>query len=153
MNIYQLIRGHEALPERPFAMIVLSVEIIILKFFVVGNIIVKKVLFCCGLNAGNIIAGSGKCGLWVYCGYIEGLPICFIGSILHTSRCRESPAYLEINRSNGPPLFLSLSHLFDIEQLNQILSVYTVFEITAAILTLTYYSCSNICVQNRNKQT
>ena len=125
VNIYQLIRGHEALPERPFAMIVLSVEIIILKFFV-GNIVVEKVLFCCGLNAGNIIAGSGKCGLWVYCGYIEGLPICFIGSILHTSRCRESPAYLEINRSNGPPLFLSLSHLFDIEQLNQILYVFCI---------------------------
>ena len=114
-------------------MIVFSVEI----GWLVGNIVIEKVLFCCGLNAGNIIAGSGKCGLWVYCGYIEGLPICFIGSILHTSRCRESPAYLEINRSNGLPLFLSLSHPFDIEQLNQILSVYTVFEITAAILTLT----------------
>ena len=138
VNSYQLMKGHEALSERPFVLIVLSVEIKKNEIFVVvGNIVVEKVSFCCGLNAGNIIAGSGKCGLWVYCGYIEGLPICFIGSILHTSRCRESPAYLEINRSNGPPLFLSLSHLFDIEQLNQILSVYSVFEITAAILTLT----------------
>ena len=124
VNSSQLMKGHEALSERPFVLIVLSVEIKNLNFFVVGNIVVEKVLFCCGLNAGNIIAGSGKCGLWVYCGYIEGLPICFIGSILHTSRCRESPAYLEINRSNGPPLFLS--HLFDIEQLNQIFSVYCI---------------------------
>ena len=33
VNIYQLIRGHKALLERPFAMIVLSVEIIMLNFF------------------------------------------------------------------------------------------------------------------------
>ena len=63
MNIYQLIRGHEALPEMPFAMIVLSVEIIILNFFV-GNIVVEKVLFCCGLTPEILLreAGNVDCG-------------------------------------------------------------------------------------------